>query len=74
MNVTTGLIVDDRLHGWAKLLKQQDATPMILLGVGHNRNSGALVVLTVEDDEMDKATILGFLRGAIAKLEETDLR
>jgi len=67
--VPTDTITAERLALWRKRFADDDATPILLLGVGHNRNSGALVVCTLEDKDMSKADLLKFLYGAICALE-----
>ena len=64
--VPTAEITQERLQRWAKLLEESDATPALLLGIGHNRFSGLPVLLTTED--MDRADIRTFLEMALAAL------
>jgi len=47
-------IVDERLALWAKRLNENNATPAVLLGIGHDRTSGQIVVCTVEDFTNDE--------------------
>lgn len=60
MSVPTEQITQERLKSWAKRLSEQHATPLLMLGMGHDANAGQLVVLTVEDvdDDMLVASLL----------------
>ena len=42
-------ICDERLGKWKGRLAEEHATPVVLIGVGHEHHSGLLVVLTTED-------------------------
>jgi hypothetical protein len=68
--VTTAQITRERLASWAEKLKLSDATPMVLLGVGHHAHQGELVVCTLNEPEMSKTAVLAFLRGAITAIEK----
>ena len=48
-------ICDERFDRWKRRLASQYATPIILIGVGHDHNSGQLSICTVE--EMDNSMI-----------------
>jgi hypothetical protein len=65
--VPTGRITEERLNRWMDKLAAEDATPLILVAVGHNRNSGKLVVCTVEDVPDDQLAL--YLRGAAKELD-----
>jgi hypothetical protein len=54
------------LESWKGLLSTDHATPAILIGIGHDENSGALVVIHVED--ISRRVLIGLLKGAIAEL------
>lgn len=62
----TKAITRDRLFRWAARLAAQNATPILLLGVGHGEQTGDLVVLTVED--LSGEYIRGCLRFALKQL------
>lgn len=59
----------DRLARWAEKLTREHATPVLLLGVGHDHTSGQVVLCTLED--LDDAKLAIFLRGALVRLEAT---
>jgi hypothetical protein len=60
-------ITAERMAGWRKKLAEEHATPALLLGIGHDRNSGALVVCTTED--LSKRDLVTLLKGVIRRLE-----
>lgn len=55
-----------RLGSWTSRLTEQHATPMVLVGVGHDHKSGQVVVLTTE--EMSQQDIVAFLALAVHHL------
>lgn len=61
-------ITDERLGGWAKRLKAYNATPLVLLAVGHAQNKGELTVCIPADvpDEL----IAGALRWVLKGIEQ----
>jgi len=61
-------ICDERLGKWTQRLVDEHATPVIVVGVGHDHRNGALVVITLE--EMDDQQLLLFLHGAAEHLEK----
>ena len=67
MSVPTESITKGRLKGWARRLAQEHATPIVLVGVGHDEKQGQLVVLTVED--MDDEMLAGSLAFALEQLK-----
>ena len=62
----TEIITKQRFDGWQKRLSEEHATPIILIGVGHEHKSGQLVICVPEgvDDEL----LVGALRFALASL------
>lgn len=60
MSVPTESITQERLKRWSKKLAEQHATPLVMLGIGHDSKAGQLVVLTVEDvnDDVLLASLL----------------
>jgi hypothetical protein len=42
-------ICRERLEAWGKRLAEAHATPVLLLGVGHDHRSGEAVLVTTED-------------------------
>jgi folylpolyglutamate synthase/dihydropteroate synthase len=67
---TTAQITEDRLARWADKLKLSDATPLVLLAVGHNAHSGELAVCTLDEPEMSREAILILLARAIAVISK----
>jgi hypothetical protein len=63
-------VTKERLACWADKLKLSNATPMVLLGVGHDRHSGDLVVCTLNEKEINPTALCAFLRGAIKAIEK----
>lgn len=47
--VPTEQITKERLDSWKARMKESNATPVLLVGVGHDQTSGQLVICTVED-------------------------
>jgi len=70
--VPTESITRERLARWAKKLDGEQATPMVLLGVGHNEKCGQLVVCIPED--VDNATVLACLCFAVEQLAPGTIR
>jgi len=65
-------IVLDRLARWAPLLSNAHATPVVLVGVGHDHARGEIQVVTVDDEQMRAEVIAGFLLSAVDKLRRVD--
>lgn len=59
-------ICRQRLAGWTKKLVGEHATPVLLLGVGHDNHSGKLVLCITEDMPLDQLEV--FLAGALAEI------
>lgn len=57
-----------RLASWLKLLVEDHATPVLLVGVGHDAQVGVTSVCVPEG--LGDAEILRFLKAAVTKLEE----
>jgi len=57
----------ERLGRWEKRLVDGHATPILLIGVGHDHAKGRIVICTLEDTETE--LVLGFLRFAVKELE-----
>jgi hypothetical protein len=61
-------ICRQRLAGWTKKLVAEHATPVILLGIGHDGKSGEIVLCTTEDMSHEnlelfvRAALLGVMR------------
>lgn len=68
-NAETRAVTKDRLAKWAERLGLENATPALLVGIGHGSKSGQIVVVSVED--LTNEYISGFLRYALNSLGET---
>ena len=62
-------ITSARLADWGVDCVRAHATPILLLGVGHDHANGELHLVTLEDKTMDRATIVAFLKRAIDLIE-----
>jgi len=60
-------ICQERLGEWTKRLVGEHATPIVLVGVGHDHKSGQLVLCTTE--EMSNDEIMNFLAGALFMMQ-----
>ena len=68
MPVDVKRITDERLQGWAKQLVNVHATPVLLLGVGHDHVSGQVHIVVTEN--MTPAQIRAFLKAALRDLDK----
>lgn len=59
-------ITTDRLAKWAQRAIRNNATPMILINIGHGHNSGQISLCTVED--MDNRMLKALLQRVIEQL------
>lgn len=64
--VNTDAITAERLEVWRRELAGQHATPLLLMGVGHNEKSGQITICTLRDVDAD--TLLALLRDAIYRI------
>lgn len=60
-------ICTERLGRWQKKLEGEHATPVLLMGVGHDHNKGKLVVVVTED--CDDAQLYLWLAGALGEIK-----
>ncbi len=67
--VDTKKITSTRLASWQKKLGDAHATPVLLVGVGHDHASGRTVVVTTEDMPIGELKL--FLQEAIRQLSGT---
>ncbi len=67
--VNTKKITSTRLASWQKKLDGSHATPVLLVGVGHDHVSGRTIVITTEDMPIGELKL--FLQEAIRQLSET---
>jgi len=68
MPVPVEEITKQRLEGWAQILKDQHATPLLLVGVGHDENIGRLAICVPED--IPQVTLIAVLREMLEVLEK----
>lgn len=61
-------ICGERLETWKQRLVKENATPVVLLAVGHGDLGGTLVVCTLDD--FTNEAVRDFLRGALNQVEE----
>ena len=66
--VNTEAITKVRLDRWAELLKENKATPAILIAIGHDEASGQISLYTVE--EMGADHLRAFLSYALAQVSQ----
>lgn len=69
MSVPVEKINTDRLALWAQHLNESHATPLLLIGIGHDHTSGQLVLCTLNEDEITPAVLTAFLVEAIRELQ-----
>ena len=58
--VPTEQITDERLDRWKKRLSESHATPIALIGIGHDHVSGQRVLCTVEHISTEELRELPF--------------
>lgn len=66
--VNVKAINDERLGRWKVQMIRRHSTPLILLGIGHDKNLGELTVLCTEDRTDEQ--LVAFLEAALAQLKE----
>ncbi len=62
--VNVKFINDERLGRWKNQLNRKNATPVLLIGIGHDHNAGDVTVLVTEErsDEDIKLLLVEALR------------
>jgi hypothetical protein len=60
-------ITAERLASWRDRLKEENATPMVLIGVGHDHKSGQIVLCVPEG--VDDDLLIGSLAYALNALQ-----
>lgn len=65
--VNTKKITHERLGSWEKRLTESHATPILLVGVGHDHVNGQINICVTED--MPNAQIIAFLEYALKELK-----
>jgi hypothetical protein len=61
-------ITNERLAKWIKHLGNEHATPLLLVGIGHDEKSGQVVICAVDEPETDPDFLKRILRFAIESL------
>jgi hypothetical protein len=69
MAVPTEAITRERLDRWAARMRDSHATPLILIGVGHDENIGQIVVCTLDEPEITRNVLRQLLQEALDQLE-----
>ena len=67
MRVPTRQITKRRLNSWEEKLAEVNATPILLIGLGHDPNSGEMVVFAPEGVSDD--LLIGSLLFALEQLQ-----
>lgn len=68
--VQLGEITRSRLARWTDKLDLENATPVMLLGVGHDHKSGQLVICVPDEPQFNNALVRDFLLAALRLLGE----
>ncbi|HVI07014.1 MAG TPA: hypothetical protein VND65_01845 [Candidatus Binatia bacterium] len=68
MSVPTEQITAERLTRWGIRMREAHATPLMLVGVGHDQNNGKIVICTLEEPEIDTDTLRMLLQRALDEL------
>ena len=66
--VPTEAITDERLNRGKERMSASHATPLCLIGVGHDHNSGQIVIVTLEEEEISIPVLRAFLEKALSQL------
>lgn len=67
MNVNTRKITHERFGRWEKTLANQQATPALIIAIGHNEKTGQVNVVCVE--ELTDQQIIALLEFAIQSIK-----
>jgi hypothetical protein len=59
-----------RLAGWTEKLVGDHATPVLLIGFGHDAHTGEIVLIVVDDPAFDDPVIAACLRYALKHLPQ----
>jgi len=63
-------IAKARLAKWGNQLASQNATPVVLIGIGHGSNSGQVVLCTLEEPDMPVDKLKEFLLFTLRELDK----
>lgn len=70
MTVNVEFINLHRMRSWTAKLIAAHATPVLLLGVGHDHNSGKITLVVTED--LTSAELRAFLMAALVEISRDD--
>lgn len=68
MSVEVEKINRTRLQGWEKRLNENHSTPVVLVGVGHDKVKGRVFILCTEDRTNEEVIL--FLRETLRQLTQ----
>ena len=68
MPVPTEKITQQRLELWKNQLKDEHATPLVLIGIKHDQNAGQMVICTVNEREVTREVLAGLLTKVVFEL------
>ncbi len=63
-------ITKQRLERWSAHFLKAHATPLLLIGMGHDHNIGQVVICTLEAEDLDKEQLRKLLLFALDNLPE----
>lgn len=63
-------ITEERLTDWRKTLAMHNATPIVLIAIGHGERSGEVHVIRPEGDTPSDEDIAAFVRAASTFLDD----
>jgi len=66
------LVIAERLHRWGERLADGHATPVVLVGVGHDHALGQILVVTLDEHEIRAEVIVAFLLSAVDQLRAVE--
>lgn len=56
--VNVKFINNERFGRWKTVFNRKEATPVVIIGIGHNKNEGEVVILTTEDRSDEQLRLL----------------
>ena len=68
--VPVEMIIRERLTRWSKRLAEEHATPLLLMGIGHDENSGKINVLTCDEPDITDEVVYQLLCKAASELRQ----
>lgn len=61
--------IAERFAVWRRRLQEEDGTPLICIGIGHNANLGTKILLTLDEPDLTEEVLAAFLRDAAMQLD-----